>query len=115
MKTQEEIEQLANKRYLQKAEAITDSTIKGFIVSATKGGYIDGYTQCQEDMADKKYTEEDMLGFLNFYNEFDFKKLGYRYRYPSMDGSEKKYNQNIDKKILEEYINSLNKQDNDNT
>jgi hypothetical protein len=23
--------------------------------------WIDAYTQCQEDMADKKYTEEDML------------------------------------------------------
>ena len=23
--------------------------------------YKKGYTQCQEDMADKKYTEEDML------------------------------------------------------
>jgi len=51
MKSKEEIEQLANKRYLQKAEAITDSTIKGFIVSATKGGFIDGYTQCQEDIS----------------------------------------------------------------
>ena len=24
-------------------------------------GFIDGYTQCQQDMADKKYTKEDML------------------------------------------------------
>lgn len=53
MKSKEEIEQLADERYLQKAEAITDSTMRGFIVSATKGGFIDGYTQCQEDMADK--------------------------------------------------------------
>jgi hypothetical protein len=60
MTSKEEIEQLANKRYLQKAEAITDSTIKGFIVSATKGGFIDGYNQCQEDNKEKKYTEEDM-------------------------------------------------------
>jgi hypothetical protein len=66
MRTKEEIEQLANKRYLQKAEAITDSAIKGFIVSATKGGFIDGYTQCQEDMIDKKYTEEDMLKYAWF-------------------------------------------------
>ena len=93
----EEIEQLANEKC-------------GYLVDEMFG-FIKGYTQCQEDMADKKYTEEDMLGFLNFYNAFDFNKLGYRYRYPSMDGSEKKYNQNIDKKILEEYINSLNKQD----
>ena len=26
-------------------------------------GIIMGYTQCQEDMADKKYTEEDMILF----------------------------------------------------
>ena len=64
MRSKEEIEQLANKRYLQKAEAITDSTIKGFIVSATKGGFIDGYTQCQQDMADKKYTEEEVIELL---------------------------------------------------
>ncbi len=50
MKSKEEIEQLANERYLQRAEAITDSTIKGYIVSATKGGFVDGYTQCQENM-----------------------------------------------------------------
>ena len=60
MKTQEEIEELVNKRYLQKTEAITDSTIKGFIVSATKGGYIDGYTQCQEDMIkDVEYWQSE--------------------------------------------------------
>ena len=27
--------------------------------------YKKGYTQCQEDMADKKYTEEDMLKLWN--------------------------------------------------
>jgi len=50
MKSQKEIEQLADAKYLQKAEAINDSEIRGYIVSATKGGYIDGYTQCQKDM-----------------------------------------------------------------
>ena len=66
MKSKEEIEQLANKRYLQKAEAITDSTIKGFIVSATKGGFIDGYTQCQKDNADN---------FLSLIEEYREKEL----------------------------------------
>ena len=60
MKTQEEIEQLTNDLYLQKTEAIANIDIRGYIVSATKGGFIDGYIQCQKDMADKKYTEEDM-------------------------------------------------------
>ena len=46
MKTKEEIEQLAFKSY-------GDTLLKG--------SFIHGYTQCQEDMADKKYTEEDML------------------------------------------------------
>lgn len=36
MKTKEEIEQLADKRYLQKAEAITDSTMRGFISQMNK-------------------------------------------------------------------------------
>ena len=65
MKTQAEIENLADEKYLQRAEAITDSTIKGYIVSATKGGYVDGYNQCKQDMADNKYTEADMLKLWN--------------------------------------------------
>lgn len=50
MKTKEEIEQLAFKSY-------GDTLLKG--------SFIHGYTQCQEDMADKKYTEEDMLKLWN--------------------------------------------------
>jgi hypothetical protein len=49
MKTPEEIEKLADEKYLKKAEAINDSTIMGFIVSAVKGGFVEGYQQCQED------------------------------------------------------------------
>lgn len=47
MKTQEEIEQLAE-QYWAKQPYNEDA-------------YVVGYTQCQEDMADKKYTEEDIL------------------------------------------------------
>jgi hypothetical protein len=115
MKSKEEIEQLALNHANEEIEVYNSigvsREIKQAIYTHCLVSYNIAYTKCQEDMADKKYTDEDMLGFLNFYNEFDFKKLGYRYRYPSMDGSEKKYNQNIDKKILEEYIKSLNKQD----
>jgi hypothetical protein len=100
MKTQEEIEEMAN-----------DFVSLAFSKQDLYDGFINGYFQCQQDMAAKKYTEEDMLGFLNFYNEFDFNKLGYRYRHPSMDGSEKKYNQDIHKKIIKHFIESLNKQD----
>lgn len=50
MKTQEEIEQLAE-QYINKY------TGDHYVYCA----YVDAYTQCQEDMSDKKYTEEDLL------------------------------------------------------
>ena len=46
MKTDEEIEQLAD-QYWSKQPYNEDA-------------YVVGYTQCQEDMANKKYTEEDL-------------------------------------------------------
>ena len=49
MKTKEEIEQLA--------EEFTN----GHYHYRGKDAFIHAYTKCQEDMADKKYTEEDML------------------------------------------------------
>ena len=48
MKTKEEIEQLAESKFNVAYQPYS------------KRGYIEGYTQCQEDMIDKKYTEEDM-------------------------------------------------------
>jgi hypothetical protein len=51
MKSKEEIEQLA-KEHSIKLDNDDD---------AIEFGFIEGYTQCQEDVADKKYTEEDML------------------------------------------------------
>jgi hypothetical protein len=50
MKTKEEIQQLADKA-INKEGYTTDDFIIGFE---------QGYTQCQEDMPVKKYTEEDM-------------------------------------------------------
>ena len=95
MKTQEEIEQLAEKHYTQ----ITLSQRTAFKL---------GYTQCQEDMADKKYTEEDMIGFLDW-------SLG-------MEVVEMLCNNKTKQEIFQEYIiykayaearrnNSLNKQE----
>ena len=51
MKSKEEIEQLAE-----------DFTTRdhGHYHYRGKDTYIKAYTQCQEDMADKKYTEEDI-------------------------------------------------------
>jgi hypothetical protein len=63
MKSKEEIEKLANefsKDYIKTtSNSILQSTFK------LEVGYIKGYTQCQEDMADEKYTEEDMLKLWN--------------------------------------------------
>ena len=53
MKSKEEIEKLTDKWYTEKNQMIPSIIEqKCFII---------GYTQCQEDMSDKKYTEEDLL------------------------------------------------------
>jgi len=51
--------------------------------------YVMGYTQCQEDMADKKYTEEDLMSAFNAGINNDYGNG------PSFD----------------KWLNSLNKQD----
>jgi len=81
MKTKEEIEQLAE-------QYIEDNTGDHYVYC----GYIEGYTQCQEDMA-KKYTKEDLENAFN---------SGRGYGVPD----------NI--KDFNSFINSLNKQDNEN-
>lgn len=55
MKTKEEIKDLADIYIVERLFASGHDYNED-----TKGGYIKGYTQCQEDMADKKYTEEDI-------------------------------------------------------
>ena len=57
MKTRQEIEQLAQEEY-------KDNLHNPFFTAAPMG-YIKGYTQCQQDMADKKYTEEDVINIVN--------------------------------------------------
>jgi len=59
MKTQEEIEQLAESQYGTEIGSIRGSNPYD-LEGDRKNGYIKGYNQCQEDMADKKYTEEDI-------------------------------------------------------
>jgi hypothetical protein len=88
MKTQKEIEQLAESIYHYKFSP------NPFVVQESIG-YINGYNQCQEDM-DKKYTEEDI------------KKA-----FMAGCQSERRFSRRIDE--LDKYINSLNKQDNENT
>lgn len=55
-----DVEKKAHERYFEQAQRINDSNIRGYIVSATKGGFIDGYNQSLEDNKEKKYTEEDI-------------------------------------------------------
>jgi len=62
-------------------------------------GFDLGYTQCQEDMADKKYTEEDIRKA--------FEK-GWESREPQHDGGWKTT------LTAQNYIKSLNKQNNEN-
>jgi|JI10StandDraft_1071094.scaffolds.fasta_scaffold46334_10 hypothetical protein len=50
MKTPKEIEQLANEYILQPK----------YDDKGHKGSFIKGYTKCQEDNSNKKYTEEDL-------------------------------------------------------
>jgi hypothetical protein len=61
MKTKEEIEQLAE-QYLQKNKHNFDTWKE---IEHTKISYINAYTQCQEDVDEKKYTEADMLKLWN--------------------------------------------------
>ena len=60
MKNKEEIEKLGSK-YATTHEDVSDKLSK-YLVSAC---FQDGYTQCQEDMAEKKYTEEDVINIVN--------------------------------------------------
>jgi len=97
MKTKEEIEQLAIKDFNNRQECghyeLADLKSRDYY----DDGFINGYTQCQEDMADKKYTEEDIRKAFKYgvdmeagIEPFDYKN------YP--DG-------------FSQFINSLNKQD----
>jgi len=94
MKTKEEIEQLAFLKYPRLINdpynpMEDDNTYERQI-------WIDAYTQSQEDMADKKYTEEDVRNAFNAgdaWGRADY--VGNNQPFPDED----------------EYINSLNKQD----
>jgi hypothetical protein len=82
MKSKEEIEQLAKEEYKDK--------LRNPFFTAAPMGYIKGYTKCQEDMADKKYTEEDLHTILRL---------------------RKEWYSHTDKNVVRDFINSLNKQD----
>ena len=83
MKTQKEIEQLAQER----------STFIEF-----RFGFVAGYEECQENIGDKKYTEEDML--------FAFVHGGTKF--------EENKDVNVLTKNFKELINSLKKKSDGN-
>jgi hypothetical protein len=89
MKIKEEIEKLANEEY-------KDNLHNPFFTAAPMG-YIKGYTKCQEDNKDKKYTEEDLINFAHFYFQENFNSTIQTCK--------------STQQILQEWFNSLNKQD----
>ena len=61
MKSKEEIEQIAKKQKgCSKEYCDSIDEQYGYL-----NGYIDGYTQCQEDMADKVFTLDDVKKIIN--------------------------------------------------
>jgi hypothetical protein len=67
-----------------------------------KNDFKAGYNKAKETY---KFTEEDILGFLDFYNSVGFGSGQFgRYMAPTMDGREKEHNRNIDKRIVSEYL-----------
>ena len=84
MKSKEEIEQLA-------ANLANPNVCK-------TTNWIEGYTQCQEDMADKKYTEEDVINLMFMATKWDTFKDG-----------DVEYEMDMDE-FFKYLINSLNKQ-----
>jgi hypothetical protein len=94
MKTREEIEQLA---FLEYPRLINDpyNPMEDYN-TYERQIWIDAYTQCQKDMADKKYTEEDLINFAHFYFQENFNSTIQTYK--------------STQQILQEWFNSLNKQ-----
>ncbi|MFY8248146.1 MAG: hypothetical protein ACOVJ5_00415 [Gloeomargaritales cyanobacterium] len=87
MKTQEEIDELYHKLYDISLDG--EDTLHYY-------SFVEGYTQCQEDM-DKKYTEEDLRKAFKYGIEMEAGIESFDYKnYP--DG-------------FSQFINSLNKQE----
>ena len=103
MKSREEIENLAKQLCNIPIDLVINEEERYYKNFQKYDGIIQGYTQCQEDMADKKYTEEDMMIIRN--------KLVSTL--PTYDISAWDMLQSVSKYIkwFDEYINSLNKQD----
>ena len=96
MKTPEEIKHLAKERFPND----TPSGLKIGTSSYKQRGFIEGYTDCQKDMADKKYTEQQVRNLVDSVTEF-------------MSHNEPdEFNEWFEKKLIK--LQSPNKQDNGN-
>ena len=89
MKSKEEIEQLAESEYGTEIGSIRGSNPYD-LEKDRKNGFIKGYTQCQEDNNDKKYTEDDLHNLLR---------------------ARRQLYSHTDKNVVRDFINSLNKQE----
>ena len=101
MKSKEEIERLAEKQYpIEIGGSMWIPNTNDIKRANEQEGYIKGYTQCQEDMADKKYTEEDIREAIDMARQLSHVSC-------LEDGEHRlKYSNTED-----DIINSLNKQD----
>lgn len=96
MKTKEEIK-LMGEKYATTHEDVSDRLGKYLVSACFQDGYIQ--CQCQEDMADKKYTEEDVINLMFMATRWDTFKDG-----------DVEYGMDMDN-FFKYLINSLNKQD----
>jgi len=105
MKTQKEIEQLAE-QYVWGGVYLTEQEKQ-----QTEIAYMTGYAQCQQDMAEK-YTEQDMIKFAfdNYYQEDMAKKYTEEDMIDAIIYGSSLTTSNV-KLYAHNYINSLNKQD----
>lgn len=116
MKTKKEIEHLAIKDFNNRQECghyeLADLKSRDYYYD----GFINGYTQCQEDMVEK-YTEQDMIKFAfdTYYQEDMAKKYTEEDMLFAFVHGGTKFEENKDADTLaknfKELINSLNKQD----
>ena len=90
MKSKEEIEQLAKQLCNIPIDLVIDEEERYYKNLDKYDGIIQGYTQCQKDMADKKYTEEDLHNLLR---------------------ARRQLYSHTDENVLKVFINSINKQD----
>jgi hypothetical protein len=97
----DEVDKLSEERFPVKDEVALDIIE---CLQIKQEVYAEGYNKAREKY---KFTEEHVFGFLTYYNSINFNKPEYRYKHPTMDGSEREYNRSIDRKILAEYIQSL--------